>query len=74
MGRERNKPSQTGYTQIYEDDYNMIRVAKNGNQITIIVGHPTDPFETGRINLNINEAGIIQHAICKMIQEIDKRL
>jgi len=65
-----NEPSQMGYTQIYEDDYNMIRVEKNGNQINIVVGHPTDPFEVGRISLNTNEAGIIQHAIYKMIQEI----
>ena len=70
MKNEMNEPSQTGYTQIYEDDYNMIRVEKNGNKINIKVGHPTDPFEVGGINLNINEAKIIQHAIYKMIQEI----
>ena len=73
MSTERNMPSQTGYTQINEDDYTSIRVSKADDKINIRVGHPTAPFDSRDISLNVDEAKIIQHAIYKMIEELKQQ-
>lgn len=68
--KERNQPSRCGYTQINKDNLNRIRVEKLNNEVKIQVGHPTDPFESGTICLNANEAALIKTSIEQIIKEI----